>query len=506
MYEVALPSYNRAETLRDKTLAMLTHYKIDPKHIRVFVANAEEKAKYADVLTKGTYKEIIVGIKGLNQVRDFIAEYYPLDAEIVEIDDDVSGLVQLDGKKLVPVKDFDAVIREGFKLCKENGLHLWGIAPVKNAFFMKPDITFNLKFIIGHLWGMINRRLPSHYKEHYKEDYARSLQNAVLDGGVVRFNNIAGITKIGAKGGLNETMEERAKQDTHRSIIEDLKKKYPGLVRDNPKRPMEILLARSLNAYNKQKKNTGGRSSVGATPPNPSLEGGMPKRTEAEKPPKNEISEEDRTDASIEKLTIRNKTKYNEAKAKLLEELAKITVPKIPKPSTTTSTNRGNVIGTIGRTMTLGFGDTRRGFNHFKSNEKYPKVFEALVNFGNLVVPKGWEYQTITLNHNAKAKKHVDSKNVGKSVIIGIGDFIGGEIRVFKPDGEGGKDYNLHDIPLMFNGGLLPHETQEFELPGPIGRYTMIFYKQGRKPKSPVGVGSGRTAGLNQPKDPQGVF
>ena len=58
----------------------------------------------------------------------------------------------------------------------------------------------------------------------------------------------------------------------------------------------------------------------------------------------------------------------------------------------------------------------------------------------------------------------------------------------------------------MFNGGLLPHETQAFELPGPIGRYTMIFYKQGRKPKSPVGVGSGRTTGLNQPKDPQGVF
>ena len=114
------------------------------------------------------------------------------------------------------------------------------------------------------------------------------------------------------------------------------------------------------------------------------------------------------------------------------------------------------------------------------------------------LVPKGWEYQAITLNHGVKAKKHIDSKNVGKSVIIGIGNFTGGEIGVWRSDNTKPVYKNLHDKPIMFNGGLLPHETQPFE----GNRYTMVFYKQGRKPRSgKIGVG----AGTATPGNPEGM-
>jgi hypothetical protein len=212
----------------------------------------------------------------------------------------------------------------------------------------------------------------------------------------------------------------------------------------------------------------------------------------------NKISEEDKTDSSVGYVEIRNKAAYNEAKAKLLEELSKITVPKIPPPDKRPGqTSRGDTIGTNGRTMTLGFGNNRRGFNFYKSTKNYPELFRALINFGNLVVPKGFEYQTINLNHNVKAKKHIDKLNVGKSVIVGIGEYTGGALRVFKPDGSSGKDYQLHDHPVMFNGGVLPHETQSFS----GDRYTMVFYKQLKKPKNSVGEGRGLTTpkGINQP-------
>ena len=215
-------------------------------------------------------------------------------------------------------------------------------------------------------------------------------------------------------------------------------------------------------------------------------------------------------------MDIRNKAKYDEARKNLLEALSKISVPRIPKGRKETGrmnapTNRGDVLGTDGRTLTMGFGDNRHGWNFFSMNNKYPDVYKALVEFGNQVVPKGWEYQTITLNHNAKAKKHIDKKNVGKSVIVGIGNYSGGELRVFSADSKTHKDLDIHDKPAMFNGGVLPHETQSFSGEGThgeykrgLGRYTMIFFKQQRSPEDnkKVGVGAGNNAGIGQPSDP----
>ena len=42
-YIICVPSYKRAETCRDKTLAMLKKNKIDKRIINVFVANKTEQ-------------------------------------------------------------------------------------------------------------------------------------------------------------------------------------------------------------------------------------------------------------------------------------------------------------------------------------------------------------------------------------------------------------------------------------------------------------------------------
>jgi hypothetical protein len=124
--------------------------------------------------------------------------------------------------------------------------------------------------------------------------------------------------------------------------------------------------------------------------------------------------------------------------------------------------------------MTFGFGDTRQGIKEYATNKKHPELLKALAEFGNCVVPLGWDYNGITLNEGVKANKHKDSKNLGPSVIIGIGDFTGGGIEVWDKDDKDPKVFNLHDKPVMFNGGMLFHQTTPFE----GERYTMVFYRQ----------------------------
>jgi len=59
-YIIAIPSYKRAETLRDKSLAMLADAGISASIIHVFVATEAEKETYRSVLKPGTYGKLVV--------------------------------------------------------------------------------------------------------------------------------------------------------------------------------------------------------------------------------------------------------------------------------------------------------------------------------------------------------------------------------------------------------------------------------------------------------------
>lgn len=199
-------------------------------------------------------------------------------------------------------------------------------------------------------------------------------------------------------------------------------------------------------------------------------------------------------DTEVKRIKIRNKAAYVKAREHFLEVADKVTVPKIlrttyDKEGNITSAQRDLIIGNVGRTMNFGFIRTRSGYKDAVSNARQPELFKACVEIGNLVVPKGWKYSTITLNHNVKAKKHIDGTNVGDSVIVAIGDFEGGGLYTYNPDGTKPKLMDIEDQPAMFNGAILPHKTQPFK----GNRYTLIFYnmKEGGKVKGITMVGKG---------------
>ena len=243
VYQIVIPTYGRPELVQEKTLAMLHSYKIPKEQITLFVANKKEYDIYYTKVPSTLYGSIVIGVPGLMQQRNFIMQYYPLGTQLVSFDDDVGALWQLEGEKLIPVVSLKQVIQRGFSLCKRLGYHMWGIYPTKNAGWMSPEPSTNLKFLIGHMYGIINRKIILHAP--LKHDYELSLENAVRDGGVVRLNHITATTKMGKVGGIGKTVEERG--STYKKVIQYLINKYPGLVRPNPRREGEILLAREIN-------------------------------------------------------------------------------------------------------------------------------------------------------------------------------------------------------------------------------------------------------------------
>ena len=246
-YKIAIPSYKRAHTLKNKTLKILQEYKIDPKKIHIFVANEEEKKEYEKVLPRGTYAKMIIGKPGIKNIRNFMANYFKENEPIFYIDDDIYGIYEAinptmekgekyhkRGNILQKLPDLKKLIQTGFTMAKEKGLNNWGIYPVYNPYFMKPtkkdDVSFytttGLRYIEGGFTGVFNKKKNEVRTMDDKEDYERSIKYYLSDGGVLRFNNITVETKCyKEKGG----MQVKRTKKRIREAAEKLVKQYPKL-------------------------------------------------------------------------------------------------------------------------------------------------------------------------------------------------------------------------------------------------------------------------------------
>jgi len=230
-YVVAIPSYKRQDVLITKSLKTLIDGGVSPKKIHIFVANKEEYENYEKAIPKNMYGKIVTGVIGITNQRKFILKYFPENTEIVSIDDDVEGLYKAKGTvKLIQIKDVDGFFKEAFQKLHKDKLYIWGIYPVRNPFFMKDKITTDLKFIIGTMYGFINRHdtsLQPNSSIKEKEDYETSILYYLKDGGVVRYNNVTIKTKFHAEGGLGKT---EGRFQANKEAAAYLAKTYPDLV------------------------------------------------------------------------------------------------------------------------------------------------------------------------------------------------------------------------------------------------------------------------------------
>ena len=230
---IAIPSYKRAETLRDKTLIVLQHYRTPASKIHVFVATKAEHDIYKATLKPGSYGHMHIAEPGMAAVRNYITRFFPIGKAIFSMDDDIRGFVEYSAtarRNERPLRSLSDAITTGFAQARKTGFRLFGTYPIPNGYFMKPTVTTDLRYLPGGAWGIINPGPILNITLDDKEDYLRTIMMYILDGGVIKFNGIAPLT-VGYQGdgGMQEERTMNRIDASARAMVAA----FPDLVKIN---------------------------------------------------------------------------------------------------------------------------------------------------------------------------------------------------------------------------------------------------------------------------------
>ena len=112
-----------------------------------------------------------------------------------------------------------------------------------------------------------------------------------------------------------------------------------------------------------------------------------------------------------------------------------------------------------------------KGFYHTKLKTDYPEFQEYLDEFAYFYLPKSFKWHSVTINKNFKCPPHKDINNTTESLIVGLGDYDGGDLCI--EDHKTG-EVSKHCIwrsPLYFNGKDNRHWTDDYT----GTRYTVVL-------------------------------
>ena len=207
-FRIAIPSISRADTITKKTLNYLKQTDVDMAKVDIFLSNPNEEQAYRENLQDYPVNIIISNTKHVNTQRNFIVNYYKEDELILGIDDDIDMVaMKVDDKNTTQLNSLTDFVEQAFTISLDRKIDMWGVNPVINPYFMKNNVTFNLKYIVACFYGWRNNHEEKAYvstnPEYGKEDFERSIRYYIADGGVTRFNYVAPKTKYySEKGGI----------------------------------------------------------------------------------------------------------------------------------------------------------------------------------------------------------------------------------------------------------------------------------------------------------------
>ena len=189
--QVAIPSYRRSDILANYTYPLITDHGIKPEDITIFVDDERDAQLYGNLFPR---KNIIVtGTKGVGNCHNFIQIHYPRGTNVMFLDDDIKKVVKLvDEKTVEPVDNLQELFERGFTICRTAHTALWGISPTTNPFFMRKEVSTNLKFIWASFSGIIIDKDPKMLitmENGDCGDYEKTIKFYLKYGKVVRLNN-----------------------------------------------------------------------------------------------------------------------------------------------------------------------------------------------------------------------------------------------------------------------------------------------------------------------------
>jgi hypothetical protein len=412
MYHIAIPKYNREHLIIQKTLRELDKWNINPTIITVFVVE-EEYEKYR-IQLPDKY-DIVIGLIGLVQQRQFIQHYYNEGDNIVMLDDDIENI----DLSISEYTDLDEFFITAFSIIKERGCYIWSVYPVNNIYFRKSKehITYNLNYCIGAFYGIVNRLNDPDLElkitvDGEKEDVERSLLYFIKDGIITRFNRIGFKTKYyNNTGGLGNFKDRLERSKTNTLLLND---KYgeQGKIKIRKNGMYEFQL-KKINNYTVDK----------------------------------EIQQLETVPQEVlNKITeLLNNTRFSKKQGR---------------------SNRHN----FPVHQALIFGMTTSRFTGVRDlsvmTKLNPELWNEIQKVAELINPE-FEYKSVHINKNVVCPPHKDGNNVGRSMLISFGDYTGCNLMIE------GKMYDAKNTPIIFNGSQLEHWNTD-DLEGL--KYSLVFY------------------------------
>jgi len=159
---------------------------------------------------------------------------------VIELSDDMQRLDLAINSKKKQELSFSQAVSMMLRAMDDTGAMLAGVAPTSNAFFFHPEKPLHTAaFIVGDMIAVKPNNLRFEEAMTLKEDYDYTLQHLTQYGAVARVNAIlASFVHRSNPGGACDYRTAQLEQEN----IAFLKRKWGSLIKDNKRRPNEILL------------------------------------------------------------------------------------------------------------------------------------------------------------------------------------------------------------------------------------------------------------------------
>jgi len=360
--KIAIPSYGRSNQILNKTMKVLKDVKAD-----IFVFVVEEE--YDDYKTLPNVN-VVIGVKGLANQRNFITNYFEPDEIIISMDDDIEEVYIKSGRSL------QTILEESVEYLKSSPYGLMGFPPTFNKFWNKTEgYKTGCYFIIGAFYISKNSVFVT---DSIGEDFERSIKYYEKDGSVIRNNDLIFKTKYWTnQGGMNE--EGRIKDLIYKHCVK-LYYNYPHLLRLRTKK----------------------------------------------------FKKEEIVNLSMKKSIIPKVMLLPSLPESFFDPLKKMLTKNIfiktsgSGPGTGYRANfKPHYVATFGMVNPR---FKTGGIQLSSASVKYAHIYEELLRIGNIICP--FEFSSIHFLKNCVCPPHKDSKNSRKSVLVSFGDYTGCNIVV----------------------------------------------------------------------------
>jgi hypothetical protein len=420
---IAVPSYNRVTIFKDKTFKVLIDNGVNIADIHLFVADQEQHDAYRAALP--TELKIIIGEKGMCNIRNYMTNYFNEGDVIVYMDDDIEKVKTKNGKTFVEA------LQEACDHLKTSPYNLAGLPPTFNEFFNKENgFKSGMLVAIGCFYIMRNDK-SIQVDNVIVEDLQRTILCYLKYGGTYRYCDIMVKTKPFAPGGVNDA--DGRDYEKYYAAVSKLYYEYSPLINMHSKK-IKYISAEPIPHIRFKALRT---PPVIALPPVLQLPTVSP---EIFKPLLEMLSK-----------TLLSKKRADEGYA--INKLAGRYRKNFPA-------HRADIFGIVKRRPFQGGGTELSVASHRK-----PHLLQELERLGKIFVP--FKYSSILINNNTICGKHHDANNVGNSLLISIGDYEGCKIVVE------GKEYDAKYTPTIFNGSTLEHWNTN-DLVG--NKYSIVYY------------------------------